>query len=135
KKSGASIEAFITAVNDAPVAAVDNYTMVWNTTLTVPAPGVPGTPGYDADDDSAHTADSTHIGLKAFKVTDPASGKLTLNANGSFTYTPTKNFFGTDSFTYKANDGTWPPPSLVDSTLPMSPDSTAVKVTIKVNKK
>src|SRR5207247_4954081 len=32
-------------------------------------------------------------------------GLLTLNANGSFTYTPAANFNGSDSFTYKANDG------------------------------
>ena len=31
---------------------------------------------------------------------------MTLNADGSFTYTPNANFNGTDSFTYKANDGT-----------------------------
>src|SRR5204862_7014630 len=28
-----------------------------------------------------------------------------LNANGSFTYVPTTNFNGTDTFTYKASDG------------------------------
>ena len=37
---------------------------------------------------------------------DPAHGTLTLNADGSFTYTPAANYNGTDSFTYKANDGT-----------------------------
>ena len=31
---------------------------------------------------------------------------MTLNANGSFTYTPTAGYYGADSFTYKANDGT-----------------------------
>ena len=36
----------------------------------------------------------------------PAHGTLTLNANGSFTYTPDANYNGTDSFTYQANDGT-----------------------------
>ena len=36
----------------------------------------------------------------------PAHGTLTLNADGSFTYTPAANYNGTDSFTYKANDGT-----------------------------
>src|SRR6185437_12906686 len=36
----------------------------------------------------------------------PAHGALTLNANGSFTYTPAANYNGADSFTYKANDGT-----------------------------
>ena len=32
-------------------------------------------------------------------------GALTFNPDGSFTYTPNLNFNGTDSFTYKANDG------------------------------
>ena len=36
----------------------------------------------------------------------PANGTVTLNADGSFTYTPNANFNGTDSFTYTANDGT-----------------------------
>src|SRR5207247_5886507 len=31
---------------------------------------------------------------------------LTLNANGSFTYTPAANYNGPDSFTYQASDGT-----------------------------
>jgi hypothetical protein len=29
---------------------------------------------------------------------------LNLNANGSFTYTPGSNYFGNDSFTYRAGD-------------------------------
>ena len=44
--------------------------------------------------------------LTATGATQPAHGKVTLNANGSFTYTPAAGFFGTDTFTYKANDGT-----------------------------
>jgi len=28
-----------------------------------------------------------------------------VNANGSFTYAPASSFVGSDSFTYKANDG------------------------------
>src|SRR5439155_8855689 len=43
--------------------------------------------------------------LTAVVVTGPSHGALTLNANGSFTYTPAANFNGSDSFTYKANDG------------------------------
>jgi len=31
---------------------------------------------------------------------------VTLNADGSFTYTPAADYTGGDSFTYKANDGT-----------------------------
>src|SRR5205807_685692 len=36
----------------------------------------------------------------------PSHGSLTLNANGSFVYTPAANYNGGDSFSYKANDGT-----------------------------
>jgi hypothetical protein len=35
-----------------------------------------------------------------------SGAQLTLNADGSFSYTPGTNFNGTDSFTYRANDGT-----------------------------
>jgi VCBS repeat-containing protein len=38
-------------------------------------------------------------------VTGPSHGTLTLNSNGSFTYTPALNYNGSDSFTYRANDG------------------------------
>ena len=33
-------------------------------------------------------------------VTAPEHGSLTLNSDGTFTYTPFANFHGTDSFTY-----------------------------------
>jgi VCBS repeat-containing protein len=35
----------------------------------------------------------------------PSHGTLTLDADGSFTYTPAANFNGSDSFTYRASDG------------------------------
>ena len=49
----------------------------------------------DADGDS----------LSAMLATGPAHGRLTLNADGSFIYTPDANYNGADSFTYRANDG------------------------------
>ncbi|HEY5670620.1 MAG TPA: Ig-like domain-containing protein, partial [Anaerolineales bacterium] len=63
--------------------------------LNVAAPGVLGNDS-DADSDS----------LEAVKVTNPSNGILVLNKSGSFSYTPNEGFVGTDSFTYKANDGT-----------------------------
>ena len=39
-------------------------------------------------------------------MSGPASGTLTLTADGSFSYAPNGNFAGSDSFTYKAHDGT-----------------------------
>ena len=38
-------------------------------------------------------------------VTNVSNGTLTLNGDGTFVYTPNPNFFGTDTFTYRANDG------------------------------
>jgi hypothetical protein len=35
----------------------------------------------------------------------PTNGVLNLLANGSFTYTPNANYFGADSFQFRANDG------------------------------
>ena len=44
--------------------------------------------------------------LTATLVTDVSNGTLSLNPNGTFTYTPDADFNGVDSFTYMANDGT-----------------------------
>jgi len=81
-------------VNTPPVAAGESYVIDQDTTLTIPAPGVLGN-DTDADGNP----------LTALKVTDPSHGAVTLNANGSFTYTPAAGYSGPDSFTYKANDG------------------------------
>ena len=43
--------------------------------------------------------------LTASGVTTTQHGTLSLNNNGSFTYTPNADFNGSDSFTYMANDG------------------------------
>ena len=43
--------------------------------------------------------------LTASIVTGPSNGSLTLRSDGSFTYTPNADYIGTDSFTYKVNDG------------------------------
>src|SRR6266542_4018533 len=52
------------------------------------------------------TSDADGNTLTAVLVTGPSHGTLTLNPDGSFIYTPNTNYNGTDSFTYKANDGT-----------------------------
>jgi VCBS repeat-containing protein len=85
----------VTAVNDAPVAAGDAFSTAEETVLTVPAPGVLGN---DADPDGD--------ALTAVLVTGPSHGALTLNANGSFSYSPAADFAGSDSFSYRASDGT-----------------------------
>ena len=84
----------VNPINDAPQALNDAYSTAENTVLNVAAPGVLTN---DTDIDSAT--------LTAIKVSDPSHGTVTLNSNGSFVYTPQAGFSGTDSFTYKANDG------------------------------
>ena len=92
----ATVNLTINSVNDAPVANDDTYSTDLNTPLTITAPGVLGN---DTDVDG----DTLHVGAI---VTGPAHGGLTLNIDGSFTYTPDANYFGADSFSYQANDGT-----------------------------
>jgi VCBS repeat-containing protein len=90
----ATVSINVGSINDAPVANNDFYSMDQDTTLTVSAPGVLGN-DTDADNDP----------LTASLVTSVSDGSLTLNSDGSFTYTPDLGFYGTDSFTYTANDG------------------------------
>ncbi len=83
-------------LNNGPTAANDSYTTAEDTTLPL---GAPGLLANDTDPDGAVNT------LTAAKVTDPAHGTVTVNADGSFTYTPAANYNGPDSFTYKASDG------------------------------
>ena len=106
--SAATVTITVTAVNDVPVAAADAYVTNEDVALSVARPGVLGN---DTDVEGGP--------LTAILVAGPASGSLTLSANGSFTYTPNANFNGSDSFTYRANDGT--------------ADSNTVTVSITVN--
>ena len=91
----ASVSLTVTPVNDAPVAVDDAYSTNEDTVLTISAPGLLGN-DTDVDGDA----------LTAIMVSEPAYGALSVNADGSFTYSPAANFNGADAFTYKANDGT-----------------------------
>ncbi len=91
--------------------------------LDTGASGLPTVLANDTDADSPATS------LKAALGTGPGhASAFVLNADGSFSYTPEAGFAGTDTFTYKANDGTWAgPPSAA-----MSPDSNEITVSIAV---
>ncbi len=91
----ATVNLTVNAVNDAPTAAGDTYSTAEDTVLTVPAPGVLAGDS-DVDGDT----------LSALVVSAPTHGTLTLNADGSFAYTPNADVNGADAFTYKVHDGT-----------------------------
>jgi VCBS repeat-containing protein len=84
-----------TVTNRAPTATADAYGTAEDTPLTVAAPGV-----------LANDSDPDNNPLSAVLVSGPSHGTLTLNPDGSFTYTPATNHTGSDSFTYQASDGT-----------------------------
>ena len=53
----------------------------------------------------ANDTDIDGDGIQAVIITEPSHGTLTLNSDGSFTFTPDSGFVGVDSFTYQATDG------------------------------
>jgi len=83
-----------TLLENPPVAVDNTYSTNEDTQLVVTAPGV-------LENDSDVDGDT----LTAVYVSDPVHGNLTLNEDGSFTYTPESGYEGSDSFTYKAFDG------------------------------
>jgi len=92
---GTGTYAITVSDDEAPVALGDSYSAVEDTPLTVAAPGVLAN---DTDNISGVT-------LTAVLAGNAAHGAVVLNPDGSFTYTPAANFNGTDTFTYRANDG------------------------------
>ncbi len=92
----ATVTINVTNVNDAPTATADSYSTNIGGTLTVNAAN--GVLANDADPDTGTT-------LVAQLVNGPSNGTLNLAADGSFTYTPNAGFSGTDTFTYRASDG------------------------------
>jgi len=91
----ATVTVTVHGTPDAPVAAGEGYAVVAGGTLVVAA----------ADGVVANDTDVDQEPLSAVLAVGPAHGTLTLNADGSFAYTPDAGFFGTDSFTYRAVDG------------------------------
>ncbi len=83
-------------VNTPPTANDDAYNATSGVALNVAAPGVLGN---DTDDGLLSPLVVSNL------VTDTASGTLSLNADGSFSYTSVAGFEGNDSFTYEVSDG------------------------------
>jgi len=84
----ATVSISIIPVNDRPLA--QHVQLSTNEEQTVSSQAV----GTDVDSSITFAIES-----------GPAHGGLIFNADGTFTYTPERNYFGSDSFTFRTSDG------------------------------
>ena len=88
-----TVDINISPVNDLPVAAIDTFSVAYNSfsnSLNLLS--------NDTDIDDTLTYSNVVI------ATNPANGILSKNSN-EILYTPSNNFYGSDGFTYYLNDG------------------------------
>ena len=88
--STATVTVTINPVDDSPVAVNDNLTTNEDT---------PGSGNVSTNDTPSPDCANTWS-----VVTQPAHGTVSMNPNGTFTYTPAANYNGSDQFTYKVCD-------------------------------
>ncbi|MBU0607303.1 MAG: tandem-95 repeat protein [Armatimonadetes bacterium] len=96
--------AFKLVPNEPPVAVADDYQTRKNTPLTITASGVLAN---DADDDASAWSEALTVAPDSQGTNLPTSrgGTVALSADGSFTYTPKREYVGDDTFTYRSSDG------------------------------
>lgn len=95
EESGATtVSLEVTAVNDAPTANSETYSVFKNHTLEVVAASGVLANDSDVDGDA----------VTAVIVTQATHGTVTLESSGAFTYTPETDYQGSDEFVYQAID-------------------------------
>jgi hypothetical protein len=82
------------ATNRVPLARADHYVIQQGIALNVPPNGI-----------LVNDRDPNGHPLLAFQSQAPAYGSVHIEHDGSFTYYPTPEFVGNDSFVYYVNDG------------------------------
>ncbi|MFW9843517.1 MAG: Ig-like domain-containing protein, partial [Candidatus Thorarchaeota archaeon] len=88
----ATVTITVTGVNDVPIAGDDSYSGTEDAVLV-------GSSVLDNDIDP----DGDYLEINLISL--PSYGVLTLNPDGSFTFVPDADWYGTDSFTYELYDG------------------------------
>ncbi len=91
----AAVTLVVDNVNQPPLTVGDQYLLDQFTSLTTST--INSVLSNDSDPDS--------VGMTAILVSGPQHGTLTLNADGTLTYSPDDDFSGVDTFTYQATDG------------------------------
>lgn len=91
--------------NTPPTANDDSYQVDEDSVLIVPSAGIVGLLDNDIDSEpiTVNDEDPSTPGI-IDPVKDVSNGTLVLSEDGSFTYTPSLDFFGVDTFEYNASD-------------------------------
>ena len=91
--SDAIVTITVTSVNSTPVAVDDLANMSWNTTLH-----------GNVNGNDTPSGDGGNVWTLPATGGTPAHGTLTMTVYGTYTYTPTSQFYGTDTFIYNVCD-------------------------------
>ncbi|QUJ66489.1 tandem-95 repeat protein [Photobacterium sp. GJ3] len=88
----AQVTVNVAGVNDAPITVADGLA------TNEDESGVIDVLANDSDIDGSLNVSTVQV------ITQPQHGQTSIDANGQVTYTPSANFFGSDSFTYVVQD-------------------------------
>ena len=109
-----TVTIWVQGINDKPVAVNDAYQVDEDGKLIV----------SDAEGLRKNDSDAEGTALGVTLVSGPTNGKLeSLTSTGAFTYTPNKDFFGTDTFVYQVSDGELSAQATVTITVNGKPDA------------
>ncbi|MBA6392445.1 tandem-95 repeat protein, partial [Colwellia sp. BRX10-3] len=89
----------VSAVNDVPVVGNESYSVNEDATLSKLVGDVDHLLRNDSD------VDGDILTINTTPISNVSNGSLTLNTNGAFSYVPSANFNGSDSFIYEVLDG------------------------------
>ena len=102
----------IVPLQDAPLTINDVYTTTEDMTLSVAAAGV-----------LQNDSDPENGPLSVVTYTQGLSGSVYVALDGGFVYTPASDFYGYDTFTYRASDGVLTSMGVVTITVLPTPDA------------
>ncbi len=114
----------INAVNDAPVANNDTFTVAEDASVTI------NVRANDTDVDG-NTLTITHVDGSLISLGNPVTvtnGTVALTATGSLVFTPNPNYNGPASFDYTVSDGTVSATATVSGTVTAVNDAPVVAV-------
>jgi uncharacterized repeat protein (TIGR01451 family) len=106
--SSATVSVVVDPLADPPVANADAGTVAEDGTVTIDVAF------NDTDPDGDLVPGTVAV------ISGPSQGTATVNGDGTITYTPGPDFFGTDSLLYEVCDGTAPTPLCAQATLDLT---------------